>query len=111
MTAGRIRLEQILVNLLQNALDAVRDAADPTIAIRVVAGQDTVAITVADNGAGVAPEMRDQLFMPFATTKPTGLGLGLVISADLAREFGGELRLEPAEQGGTRATIQFAKVD
>jgi two-component system, NtrC family, C4-dicarboxylate transport sensor histidine kinase DctB len=109
VTAGRIRLEQILVNLLQNALDAVRDAADPTIAIRVVAGQDTVAVTVADNGAGVAPEMRDQLFMPFATTKPTGLGLGLVISADIAREFGGELRLEPAGEAGTAFTLELPR--
>jgi two-component system C4-dicarboxylate transport sensor histidine kinase DctB len=108
VTAGRIRLEQILVNLLQNALDAVRDAVDPTIAIRVAAGQGTVAITVADNGAGVAPEMRDQLFMPFATTKPTGLGLGLVISADLAREFGGELRLEPQETG-TAFTLELPR--
>jgi two-component system C4-dicarboxylate transport sensor histidine kinase DctB len=108
VTAGRIRLEQILVNLLQNALDAVRDAADPTIAIRVVAGPDTVAVTVADNGAGVAPEMRDQLFMPFATTKPTGLGLGLVISADIAREFGGELRLEPPASG-TAFTLELPR--
>ena len=52
-------------------------------------------MTVADNGPGVSPEAREQLFMPFNTTKATGLGLGLVISGDIAREFGGTLRLEP----------------
>ena len=101
--AGRIRLEQILVNLLQNALDAVREPADPTITIaRRRAGAETVAVTVADNGPGVAPEVREQLFMPFTTTKATGLGLGLVISGDIAREFGGALRLEPRRRAGRR---------
>jgi two-component system C4-dicarboxylate transport sensor histidine kinase DctB len=103
VTAGRIRLEQILVNLLQNALDAVGEAEDPTITITVRAGPQTVVVTVADNGSGVPPAVREQLFMPFTTTKPTGLGLGLVISADIAREFGGELRLEAA--GGTGAAF------
>lgn len=97
--AGRIRLEQILVNLLQNALDAVRDQPAPTIRIRVAATHDRVTITVADNGPGVPEDVRAQLFLPFTTTKETGLGLGLVISADIAREFGGELRLEPAAPG------------
>jgi two-component system C4-dicarboxylate transport sensor histidine kinase DctB len=109
VTAGRIRLEQILVNLLQNALDAVRGADDPTITVGVVAAPDTVAVTVADNGPGVAPEVRDQLFMPFTTTKPTGLGLGLVISGDIAGEFGGALRLEPAGEGGAAFTLELPR--
>ena len=95
VVAGRIRMEQILVNLLQNALDAVRDIPDPEIAIRIAAAPESVRISVEDNGPGIPPEVRDQLFMPFTTTKATGLGLGLVISGDLAREFGGALRLEP----------------
>lgn len=103
--AGRIRLEQILVNLLQNALDAVRDVDTPTIAIRVAATGKSVAISVEDNGPGVPQEVYDQLFMPFTTTKETGLGLGLVISGDLAREFGGELRLEPRGKGGATFTL------
>jgi two-component system C4-dicarboxylate transport sensor histidine kinase DctB len=107
--AGRIRLEQIVVNLLQNALDAVREAADPTVRIAVAAGDGTVAITVADNGPGVPPEVRDQLFMPFTTTKATGLGLGLVISGDLAGEFGGALRLEPGEGPGAAFTLELPR--
>ncbi|MFQ8432277.1 sensor histidine kinase [Amaricoccus sp. W119] len=95
--AGRIRLEQILVNLLGNALDAMKGEAEPEIAITVAESAKTVAITVRDNGPGLGPEAREHLFMPFNTTKETGLGLGLVISADLAREFGGELRLDPED--------------
>ena len=86
---SRIRLEQILVNLLQNALDAVKDQPDPRIEIELAERGERVAITVRDNGPGLAPEVRDNLFMPFTTTKETGLGLGLVISEDIAREFGG----------------------
>ena len=107
--AGRIRLEQILVNLLQNALDAVRDVDDPRITIRVAAPANSVTLTVEDNGPGVSPGVRDQLFMPFTTTKPTGLGLGLVISGDLAREFGGALRLEPTEGPGAAFTLELPR--
>ena len=109
VTAGRIRLEQILVNLLQNALDAVRDVADPTVRIGVTAGTGTVAVTVADNGRGIDADMRDQLFMPFATTKPTGLGLGLVISGDIAAEFGGALRLDPSAGSGAAFTLELPR--
>ena len=53
--------------------------------------------------------MRDQLFMPFTTTKATGLGLGLVISGDIAREFGGALRLEPAGRAGAVFTLELPR--
>ena len=67
--------------------------------VRVSFDTDAKTVTVEDNGPGVSAEMREQMFMPFITTKEMGLGLGLVISADIAREFGGELRLEPEGQG------------
>lgn len=107
--AGRIRLEQILVNLLQNALDAVRGVADPTISLRAVATPNHASITVADNGPGVAEEVREHLFMPFNTTKETGLGLGLVISGDIAREFGGTLSLEGAAGRGAAFTLTLPR--
>lgn len=110
VVAGRIRLEQILVNLLQNALDAVQDRAAPTIAIRIGVAPETVSITVEDNGPGLDAQAREQLFMPFATTKPTGLGLGLVISGDIAREFGGALRLDPSETGAA-FTLELPRAD
>ena len=105
--AGRIRLEQILVNLLGNALDALSGHAAPEIRIEVAEGPETVAVTVRDNGPGIGAEARERLFMPFSTTKETGLGLGLVISADLAREFGGALALDP-EDGSPGASFTLS---
>ncbi|HEU0220951.1 MAG TPA: ATP-binding protein [Paracoccaceae bacterium] len=109
VTAGRIRLEQILVNLLQNALDALRGRPEPIVTICVAAGPARVAISVSDNGPGLDEEVRAHLFVPFTTTKETGLGLGLVISSDIAREFGGELRLDPGEGPGAAFTLELPR--
>lgn len=105
--AERFRLEQVLVNLLQNALEALEGAADPEIAVQVTARRAQVRIVIADNGPGVAPRAAKTLFTPFATTKPRGLGLGLVISRDIVAEFGGELSLEPSP--GARFVITLSK--
>jgi len=93
----KIRLEQILVNLLQNALDAVQDSNDPAISITVDplqprdAAPEKVRITVSDNGIGLSETVLAELFKPFTSSKREGLGLGLVICRDLAQEAGGEL--------------------
>lgn len=89
--ANRIRLEQVLVNLLQNAMEALEGRPDGRI---VVALQDlgaTVQVYVSDNGPGLSAEARAHLFTPFYTTKAEGLGLGLVICRDIVTEFGGDL--------------------
>lgn len=99
------RLEQVLVNLLSNALDALRTVQPPrrlTVDSYVDGGRVSVAVT--DNGPGVAAEIADRLFRPFATTKGRrGTGLGLYISRQLVREAGGELELArrdgPAARG------------
>jgi two-component system C4-dicarboxylate transport sensor histidine kinase DctB len=89
--AGRIRLEQVLVNLLTNALEAVRDRPDPWVRIDLTQSDGRVILDVRDSGAGIDPAVADQLFMPFATTKTGGLGLGLHIARDIMVEFGGTL--------------------
>ncbi|WP_297510013.1 ATP-binding protein [uncultured Caulobacter sp.] len=106
--AERFRLEQVLVNLLQNALEAVERTPDPEIRVQVLTKRAQVRILVADNGPGVAAEAARTLFTPFATTKPRGLGLGLVISRDIVAEFGGELSLEPGH-GGARFVMSLPK--
>jgi two-component system C4-dicarboxylate transport sensor histidine kinase DctB len=97
--ASRIRVEQILVNLLQNALDALQGRPLPRIEIEHAASADAVQLCVRDNGPGLDPAMRATLFMPFATSKEKGLGLGLVISSEIARELGGHLELTPSGEG------------
>lgn len=115
--ADRVRLEQVLVNLLQNALEALEGRPDGRI---VVAHQDlgaTVQVQVGDNGPGLSAQARARLFTPFHTTKPEGLGLGLVISRDLAAEFGGELSAArpadstapPAPDGGALFILTLRK--
>jgi two-component system C4-dicarboxylate transport sensor histidine kinase DctB len=87
----RIRLEQILVNLVQNAAEAVAGRSEGEIRLTADARPDAIDVLIADNGPGVSAEVCDSLFTPFATAKPEGLGLGLAIAREIAREFGGEL--------------------
>lgn len=93
--ANRVRLEQVLVNLLQNGLEALEGVPDGRIVIAMQDLGETVQLHVHDNGPGLSEEARARLFTPFHTTKPDGLGLGLVISRDIVVEFGGELRAAP----------------
>ncbi|KWA67541.1 ATPase [Burkholderia ubonensis] len=102
-----LRLEQVLINLLGNALDAVaaggapRTAA-PRIDVTIEASAATLAIQVRDNGPGVAPDLLPRLFEPFFTTKEMGrgLGLGLAISSSIASDAGGSLTARNAPGGG-----------
>lgn len=108
--AEAVRLEQVLVNLIQNAQEALHETRDPTISITVTADDSTVTFEVRDNGPGIAPDMVTQLFMPFATSKSEGLGLGLVIARDIARDLGGELTLEPPRPGeGAHFTLRLQR--
>ncbi|KQT82150.1 ATP-binding protein [Aurantimonas sp. Leaf443] len=109
VSASRIRLEQILVNLLQNALDALAGRPDPRIVVTVEARAETVVVTVADNGPGLSPEIERTLFMPFVTTKEKGLGLGLVICGEIAREFGGSLALAPGRGPGAAFALTLRR--
>lgn len=97
--AEAVRLEQVLVNLIQNAQDACEASPAPEIRVTAQSVGAQVEITVSDNGPGLTPEVRAQLFTPFATSKPDGLGLGLVIAQDIARDLGGELSADPASPG------------
>ncbi|GAB2905190.1 ATP-binding protein [Paraburkholderia jirisanensis] len=97
-----LRLEQVLINLLGNALDAVAATPAPRIAIDMDASETTLAITVRDNGPGIAPDVLPRLFEPFFTTKEMGqgLGLGLAISSSIARDCGGSLVARNEADGG-----------
>lgn len=107
VVADRIRLEQVLVNLLQNALEALAGRDDGRIGITARPAGDAVAIAIADNGPGLPATVMEHLFMPFTTTKPQGLGLGLVISNDIIAEAGGKLAVE--NRGGAHFTITLPR--
>ena len=93
VAADRVRLEQILINLLQNAAEALRGRDQPQVRITVSEDDGLVSVEVADNGGGIPPQLLDQLFTPFATGREDGLGLGLAIARDIARDLGGDLEL------------------
>lgn len=95
--ARHVQLEQVLVNLLQNAVQAC--APGGLIALTVTGAGDTVRLGVTDNGPGVPPELRDTLFQPFVTSKSEGIGLGLAIARDIMRQLGGDLLLEDGGSG------------
>jgi two-component system C4-dicarboxylate transport sensor histidine kinase DctB len=97
--ADRIRLEQVIINLLRNAIDAVKGAAEPRIDLTLAADAE-VLLTVRDNGHGIAD--LDNLFEPFYTTKAPGegVGLGLAISSGIVTDLGGRLTARNAAGGG-----------
>lgn len=96
---SRIRLEQIVINLLQNALEAVEGRDDGRVTVLVNEAEGEVVLSISDNGPGIAPHIKEVLFSPFNTSKEGGLGLGLVISSDIASDYGGRIEVESSENG------------
>jgi two-component system C4-dicarboxylate transport sensor histidine kinase DctB len=104
--ADRVRLEQVLINLLRNALDATKTTPKPEIQIIVSPG-DMVMITVRDNGTGITD--LERLFEPFYTTKAPGdgVGLGLAISSGIVNDLGGRLTARNGREGGAVFEIRL----
>ena len=100
VSADRVHVEQILLNLLRNAFHAVEDTERGRVRMRLArAGPDRVRLTVEDNGRGLPPARCEQVFEPFYTTRPNGLGVGLAISRSLAERHGGRLWAESGAGG------------
>ncbi|WP_243257257.1 sensor histidine kinase [Rhizobium skierniewicense] len=99
VSGSRIRLEQIVINLLQNALEAVEDRPNGSVTVRTEDAEGEIVLKIADNGPGIAPDILGQLFSPFNTSKEGGLGLGLVISRDIASDYGGRIAVVTGETG------------
>nr|WP_246024953.1 ATP-binding protein [Paraburkholderia dinghuensis] len=106
-----LRLEQVLINLVGNALDAVADTASPRIAIDIEVLAATLAISVRDNGPGIPDDVMPRIFEPFFTTKEMGqgLGLGLAISSSIARDCGGSLVAHNEPDGGARFVLTLRR--
>jgi two-component system, NtrC family, C4-dicarboxylate transport sensor histidine kinase DctB len=106
---NRLRLEQVFINLFQNALEAVEDRADGWVDVSLVITDEEVAISVADNGPGISSDILGSLFEPFNTSKEKGLGLGLVIAKDIVSDYGGRLEVE-TDAGGACFKVHLRKV-
>ncbi|KAB0580021.1 sensor histidine kinase [Ideonella dechloratans] len=106
------RLEQVLINLIGNGLDAMREQPQRALWIDAAAQDGRVALRVRDQGPGLDPALRDRVFEPFFSTKSAGggLGLGLAISRDIAREAGGELEADNHPDGGACFTLWLPPV-
>ncbi|UXN69507.1 ATP-binding protein [Devosia neptuniae] len=107
VTGNPVHIEQVLVNLISNAADAMAGLEDATIKITARDMGQHAVISVADNGTGIDPAIIDTLFDPFVTTKEPGrgLGLGLSISYGLIREMGGRIEVESRQGEGATFTI------
>ncbi|MFZ1426017.1 MAG: PAS domain S-box protein [Geminicoccaceae bacterium] len=105
------QLNQVLVNLLVNAQQAIAAQASPRITVTAWAGPSELTLAVADNGPGVPPEIRDRIFDPFFTTKPmgAGTGIGLAVSRGIVEAHGGKLRLAVPDEGGARFEITLRR--
>lgn len=106
-----IQLEQVLVNLMSNAIHAVADCPSRRIVLSVELQSEHVLIHIDDSGEGISFENRDKLFEPFYTTKKNGLGLGLSISQQILQAMNGELTTSDALLGGARFTITLPLKD
>jgi len=110
--ADRVQIQQVLLNLIRNAMDAMETSAARDLAISVMAAGDShVRVSVADTGSGIEPEVAEQLFQPFITTKRHGMGVGLSISRTIIEAHGGRIWVEPNPAGGTIFHFTLAAVN
>lgn len=98
-----IQIQQVVVNLVRNALEAMRDCATPALRVSTRLLKDTACIEISDNGPGLPVEVRDRLFQAFVTTKGNGIGIGLAICRSIMEAHGGSIQLVPGETGATFA--------
>lgn len=104
-----VQIQQVLVNLVRNSLDALEeaDAANGQVIIEARLDEDQLAVTVMDNGPGIDEKNRARLFDAFFTTRPQGIGLGLSICKSIATAHGGSLRFSDRPGGGSRFTLEL----
>jgi len=100
-------LDQALINLMRNAMEALRDAPAGQIILSAFQERGRVVIAVADNGPGIAPDQREKVFVPFFTTKRQGSGVGLTLVRQIATVHGGGVGISDTPGGGTTVSLRF----
>jgi len=108
ITADPVLIEQVLINLCKNAIEAVRETDHAQIRVRSqLDARGHVNIHVQDNGPGIKPEVLDKIFIPFFTTKQNGSGIGLSLSRQIMRLHGASIGVKSNAQEGTKFTLRF----
>ena len=102
------KLQQVVFNLMKNAVEAAGPAGD--VAVIIGATGDEVEVAVKDSGPGICPQARERMFEPFFTTKPTGTGLGLAVSRAIARGHGGDIEVASGDLGGAVFTLHLPRI-
>jgi two-component system sensor kinase FixL len=98
----RVQIQQVLINLMRNAMEAMEGCPERRLSVATaLLDSETVQVSVKDTGTGIAPEMAERLFEAFASTKSSGMGLGLSICRTIVEAHGGRIRAKPGEGGGT----------
>jgi two-component system C4-dicarboxylate transport sensor histidine kinase DctB len=105
-----IAIQTVLIQLLENALDAVEGIENPRLELSVTSEAERIRIGLKDNGCGIKKRDLSKIFVPLFTTKPKRKGLGLSIALKLMAQMGGRLEIAPVAEGGTVATIWLQRV-
>ena len=105
--ADRAMIEQVLINLLKNAVEACQERPYPEVRVNAFRREGVPVITVSDNGYGIVPEAMDKVFVPFFTTKQGGSGIGLSVCRQIMNRHGGSISVISEEEKGTTFTLQF----
>lgn len=101
------QIEQVLINIIKNAVEATEKTQNPMISIKAFMDHQAKTIEVCDNGAGVAPEDVEKIFVPFFTSKPSGTGIGLSLSRQIMQMHGGTLEYLPNKPEGSKFVLIF----
>lgn len=114
MFVDRVQIQQVVINLVRNACEAMSECPERRLSVRTSSDQPGfVRVSVSDTGPGISPDIADQLFTAFVSTKSAGMGLGLSICRTIVEANGGRIWMEPREGGGTifHFTLQRAQTE
>ena len=103
--ADRVQVQQVLTNLMRNAMEAMKTAERRELLVRTRAGEQLLSVDVSDTGPGISADIAADLFQPFVTTKAGGMGVGLSISRRIIRSHGGDMTVRSNEAGGACFTF------
>jgi two-component system sensor kinase FixL len=107
ISVDRVQIQQVLVNLIRNAIEALQGSSTKAISVSTSVKDSYVEVSVADSGPGIPAEIAQRLFEPFVSTKSTGMGIGLMICRSIVEAHGGSLSMAPRPGGGSVFRFQL----